>query len=550
MPNSSFSILKNTKQKNKNSHKTCCQSLRFLQPEIAAEEDTKITRKIRIYPTKKQKIFFNKCFGATRFIYNKTVDESNKNYKNSLLKLNKLAENGCIKIIQEYEFEKYQCENDVINNDIHFCEEHKNKKISKKIQKDILKNEDKCQFIKRKKVITKEYYCCETIKSKFFCEKHKKAKLKFGVDNSFITLRNKIITSNKNLKNSEIWLKEIPYDTRQLAVKDFTIALKAAITNRKRNNNKGFKMGFKSRRTMQTQIFHIDKRTINADLEIFKKLKLGKLRVRKRMKKWFKNNIKSIEDNCKILKHKDGSYYLILSYTHKILKNKKAQFETVALDPGTRSFQTFYSPDGIVGELGKDLVKSTIKPLNDKINKLNAVISTIKKKLKKYKYKRRRKLKQTIRNIRKRQSLTRTKLKNVINDFHWKCADFLCKNFNTIILPNFGTSKMTEKDNRINKTVGKDLLYLRHYAFKMKLKHKCKMRNRLLLIVNENCTTITCGKCGKQTNIGSNKIFKCKHCNYTVDRDINAARNILIRTCSLLVCNNKPTSVSINVKGM
>ena len=77
MPNSSFSILKNIKLK------TCCRLLRFLQPEIK----TKITRKIRIYPTHEQKIFFNKCFGFTRYIYNKTIDKSNKNYKYCLLKL-------------------------------------------------------------------------------------------------------------------------------------------------------------------------------------------------------------------------------------------------------------------------------------------------------------------------------------------------------------------------------------------------------------------------------------------------------------------------------
>ena len=125
-------------------------------------------------------------------------------------------------------------------------------------------------------------------------------------------------------------------------------------------------------------------------------------------------------------------------------------------------------------------------------------------------------------------------MKNIIDDFHWKSADFLCKNFNTILLPEFGVKNMTSKKNRLNKKIAKDMLSLRHYAFKCKLKHKAKMYGRLLLIVTENLTSKTCGKCGEVNNVKGNKIYICKYCDYKVDRDINAARNILIRTCNIL----------------
>lgn len=43
-------------------------------------------------------------------------------------------------------------------------------------------------------------------------------------------------------------------------------------------------------------------------------------------------------------------------------------------------------------------------------------------------------------------------------------------------------------------------------------------------------TTQTCGKCGKlDKKIESSKVYKCKHCKKEIDRDINGARNILIR---------------------
>ena len=37
-------------------------------------ENTIYTRKIRFYPTKQQLKFFHSFFGATRYLYNKTID--------------------------------------------------------------------------------------------------------------------------------------------------------------------------------------------------------------------------------------------------------------------------------------------------------------------------------------------------------------------------------------------------------------------------------------------------------------------------------------------
>lgn len=37
--------------------------------------------KVRIYPTKEQELTFNKFIGASRFIYNWTIDRQSENYK-------------------------------------------------------------------------------------------------------------------------------------------------------------------------------------------------------------------------------------------------------------------------------------------------------------------------------------------------------------------------------------------------------------------------------------------------------------------------------------
>jgi hypothetical protein len=51
---------------------------------------------------------------------------------------------------------------------------------------------------------------------------------------------------------------------------------------------------------------------------------------------------------------------------------------------------------------------------------------------------------------------------------------------------------------------------------------------------DEAYTSKTCGKCGKtHAKLGSNKTFKCPKCDHEADRDISAARNILLRYLTL-----------------
>ena len=57
----------------------------------------------------------------------------------------------------------------------------------------------------------------------------------------------------------------------------------------------------------------------------------------------------------------------------------------------------------------------------------------------------------------------------------------------------------------------------------------CDRHGGVLYIVEEHYTTKTCGTCGTQVDIGSAKTFCCHSCGYTQDRDVNGARNILLK---------------------
>ena len=464
--NSQLLIPKKMITMNQNYPKTCYQSLQFSQPDIMDEEDIMITRKIRIYPSKKQKIFFNKCFGTTRYIYNKVVQFINQKYFEKKEEINRLKNKGCIKLVN-----KKQCCKDVSEN------------------------------------------------HSYFCNKHKACKINYDFKLNLPYLRKQVLVNDKDLPTDMLWLKEIPYDTRQLVIKDFIAAYKAAITNLRRGNHEYFNMKYKSRKNL-SQIFHIDKRAIKPDLLLFKKRKIGKLRTRKKMKKWIEKNINEIVHDCKIIRYNPNQYYLLLNMKQEKI-SIKASCKSVSLDPGIRTFQTFYSPDGVAGKLGKKIFKKHLFKYAKRIDILDGIKSKCKKK-------------KTKMNISKRQFLLRTKIKNVVNDYHWKIAHFLCNNFETIIIPDFKVKKMTLKRKRnINSKITRSMLTLSHYSFKKKLEHKCKIYKRRLIVTSEAFTSKTCGVCGNvNKNLGSKKILKCQKCNIEIDRDYNGARNILLRVCS------------------
>lgn len=69
--------------------------------------------------------------------------------------------------------------------------------------------------------------------------------------------------------------KEIPYDTRQLILKDLSAAYDSALENKSKGNIKKFEIIDKSKKDTK-QIFHINKKAITKDLKIFQKRNIGK----------------------------------------------------------------------------------------------------------------------------------------------------------------------------------------------------------------------------------------------------------------------------------
>ena len=443
------------------------------------------TRKIRIFPTEKQKQFFSQCFGANRFFYNECIaydQRIRQKDKLNTFKLNLLRQTGCV-----------------------FLKDRDNQ-CCKKLQKDY-----RVSLAEMDSLLQPKYY---------FCPEHKKTKIERGYRLNLQDLRPEIIKSK--LEEHELWQNEIPYDTKQLAIKEFIGSKKSGIANMKNGNIKYFDMKFKSKKNPR-QMFHLDHRAVKIEKYICKSKTKNKIRMRTKMKRWWSKNITSnLVHDCILSKDGTGKYYLCLLLDKKT-EEYEPENEIVSIDPGVRTFLTTYSPSGQVCKIGDNICDVLIKKA-ERIDKLQSLIST-------------QMLRRTRYNMKKRCSNLRTKIKNIVEDLHKKAATYLCKNNKIILLPEFGSRNMTrklpQKARIINSKTVRNMLSLSHYKFQQRLKFKAQEYNRLVLTCEESYTTKTCGRCGTiNNNVGSKKIFNCELCKLEIDRDVNGARNILIKHIS------------------
>lgn len=421
-----------------------------------------MARKIRFFPSKPQKVFLNKYLSAHRYFYNKTIEEINRRFDR---------------------------------------------------KKEDFSSHPTCIFCSNEKE-----------ENRYTCSQHRNERIPWDIPVNFKELRALIVINNTELKKDKnkhlAWQMEIPHDTRQAAVRDAVAAYSSAMSNRRRGNIKSFRLGYMSIRK-PSHIFWVDHRGLkikekngNTTVSLFK-TKLGKdslLFIKDRYKKQLPLENKSL---VKIL-YDRGAWYLV--FTIKEQSRNECKFlHSIALDPGVRTFQTGYSPNGSVYKFGEKQLNK-MKEIHSYIDKLKSIASKS--------------------NHRKRQHIKRRlvklefQLRGLIHNLHNQVGSFLSKNYRYVLLPEFGTSGMQQQDT-IGSTTKRRMNGLAHYQFQLKMIHLCKKYGSELRIVNESYTSKTCGSCGKiKEDLGSACHYSCSNCSYQLDRDIHGARNIFIKTYS------------------
>ncbi|XZF64490.1 MAG: RNA-guided endonuclease InsQ/TnpB family protein [Gloeotrichia echinulata DVL01] len=191
----------------------------------------------------------------------------------------------------------------------------------------------------------------------------------------------------------------------------------------------------------------------------------------------------------------------------------------IALDPGNRTFLTGFDGENVL-EIGKGDI-GRIQRLCQHLDKLisRSTKTTCRK---------RRKMRIAANRVRER-------IQNLIKDLHNKAVNLLVNSYKVIYLPTFDSSQMvikkrSGKKRKINSKSVRQMLTLSHYKFEKYLQQAALRKGVIVVLCNESYTSKTCGNCGHiNYKLGGKKVFKCPHCGSQMNRDVNGARNILLR---------------------
>ncbi|MEA2061821.1 MAG: zinc ribbon domain-containing protein [Thermodesulfobacteriota bacterium] len=286
------------------------------------------------------------------------------------------------------------------------------------------------------------------------------------------------------------WTKQVPFQVKAIAIKEACEAFWAA---------KG-RPHFRSRKN-PTQSCFIPKTAIKTN-SIYPRIPGKNLN--------FKEDIP--EDLCDSrLLWRNGSWFLCASHKEKLVRDARTKPETVALDPGIRSFISFYSPN-YSGKIGIDTSETMFKYFLALDNLIGRIAKTKNKKKK--------------RSLKKAAKRLREKILNLITELHYKTANLLCKNFTTVILPTFETKDMANKSTRkIRSKSVRAMMGLSFYKFRQRLEWIALKLGCKVVITTEEYTS----KTHPQTGVINNRLGGAKTVKLVdgsrADRDIVGAFN-------------------------
>ena len=296
------------------------------------------------------------------------------------------------------------------------------------------------------------------------------------------------------------WAKETPSQIKSVAVRDACIAVRTAKQKAKKTGKKQ-SVSFKSKRQPSDSLF-IPKSAIKPK-GVYHTI-LGALH----LSEGLPDNIK----DSRMVKEGD-KYYLCVSYTVATSK-RKPNGRVVALDPGVRTFLTYFHERGF-GWLGHHAI-NRIQRLCFHLDNLLSRASKANR--------------QSKRNMRKATNRIRKRIRHLVDELHKKIARWLVDTFDIILLPTFETSQMTCKAGRkLHKKSARQMLTLSHYRFKQFLKHKAKEAGCIVVDVCEAYTSKTVSWTGEIVKkLGGAKVIK-DNMALKMDRDLNGARGIFLR---------------------
>ena len=309
----------------------------------------------------------------------------------------------------------------------------------------------------------------------------------------------------------EWWENQVHSRLPRGAIGKFVSSLNSAISNHRNGNNSKFQMKFRSKKN-PTDYLNFEDKGYPVFIRNIKSRYWFTSKDRKRVNISF-SEIDSQQRGLEIIYEKEtGKYFLHYPVDREWFPSNDRRNDSqvkyvsggdriISLDPGIRKFLVGYDPTGYSVFIGEGASLELTRLLLEIDKKENPYILW-------------------------------KKVKNLVSELHWQTISFLVENYDTIILPDFRVSEMirSRKLARITKRL---MCMFSFHSFKEKLKYKCDVYGKKLIIVDESYTSCTCGVCGTINNTKGKELFSCISCGLKIDRDVTGSRNILIKNSKL-----------------
>ena len=210
-----------------------------------------------------------------------------------------------------------------------------------------------------------------------------------------------------------------------------------------------------------------------------------------------------------------GQYWLVVPHPAQCDIETPCGDGAVALDPGVRTFLTFFSETecGKIGYRVFGRIQRLCHWLDGLISRTDTEPD---------RHRRRR--------MRRAQARMRQKITNLVDELHWQTSRWLTGNYKVILLPSFETQDMARRAGRkIRSKTARMMLSFRHYEFKQRLLWKAWQRSALVVEVNEAYTSKTRSWDGSvEEKLGGQAVIRDES-GFGMDRDVNGARGIFLR---------------------
>jgi putative transposase len=322
-----------------------------------------------------------------------------------------------------------------------------------------------------------------------------------------------IYNEDKNeLPIPEWWKGQVHSRLPRGAINKFVYSLNSAISNFKNGNIRKFEMKYRSKNNL-TDYLNFEDKQYPRFIRKIKSRYWFTTKDRKR-KSISLHDIDTQGRGIEIIYEKETERYYLhypverdwFPEEDKRIENQNALHSTdenriISLDPGVRKFLVGYDPHGeciFIGEGANKILTSMLYDIDKTEDQSERNIKWI-------------------------------KVKNMVEELHWKTINFLMENYDTILLPEFKVSGMV-RGRKLPRIVKRLMLMYSFCKFKEKLKWKCEMYGKRLIIVDESYTSCTCTRCGTINKMGGLETYDCMlGCGIILDRDVVGARNIFIK---------------------